>query len=90
MRFTWDPDKAKSNKKKHGVSFNEAVTTFADPLALVIEDTKHGDARYVIIGLSALERILFTVHADIDEETTCIISARCATSHERRRYEESN
>jgi uncharacterized DUF497 family protein len=73
---------------KRGVSFEEAVTTFADPLALVIEDTVHGKARFILIGLSALERILFTVHAEIDPETVRIISARRATSRERRRYEE--
>lgn len=88
MRFTWDRNKAKLNQKKHRVSFDEAVTTFSDPLAFMIADTKHGDKRFVIIGLSALERVLYTVHAEIDEETTRIISARRATSHERRRYEE--
>ncbi len=88
MRFTWDPVKARSNERKHGVSFEEAVTTFADPLALVIKDTVHEEARFILIGLSAPERILFTVHAENDAETVRIISARRATSRERRRYEE--
>jgi len=54
----------------------------------VVEDTAYGETRFVLIGLSLLERVLFTVHAEIGEDTIRIISARRAASQERRRYEE--
>jgi uncharacterized DUF497 family protein len=41
MKFQWDPDKAAVNLRKHGVSFDEAVTVFKDPLALIFDDEKH-------------------------------------------------
>jgi len=87
LQFTWDPKKAESNLKKHGVSFNEAVTVFADPLALVIEDPLYGE-RAILIGQSERQRLLFTVFVELAEDWVRIISARRATSHERRRYEE--
>lgn len=87
MQFTWDPKKAESNLKKHGVSFNEAVTVFADPLALVIEDPLYRE-RAILIGQSERQRLLFTVFVELAEDWVRIISARRATSHERRRYEE--
>jgi len=87
LQFTWDPKKAESNLKKHGVSFNEAVTVFADPLALVIEDPLYRE-RAILIGQSERQRLLFTVFVELAEDSVRIISARRATSHERRRYEE--
>ena len=92
MRFTWDPIKAELNRKKHGVTFDEAATAFADPLAIVVEDDMHGE-RSLLIGQSVAERTLLTVFVDInasddDPDEIRIISARLATKHERRRYEE--
>ena len=87
MRFTWDPRKATANIRKHGVSFEEAATVFADPLALAVDDVVDS-GRTVLIGLSDRLRVLLTVYSDIDDDTVRIISARRATSHERRRYEE--
>ena len=87
VRFAWDPEKAKTNKVKHGVSFAEAATVFADPLALLLEDDAHSD-RGILIGQSETARLLFTVFVEIHEDLTRIISARRATPHERRRYEE--
>ncbi len=87
MRFTWDPRKSASNERKHGVSFEEAVTVFADPLALAVEDTVDPE-RTVLIGMSERQRVLLTVYAERDDETIRLISARRATSHERRHYEE--
>jgi uncharacterized protein len=89
VRFTWDPKKAASNIGKHGVSFEEAVTVFADPLAMVVEDDLHPD-RAVLVGQSEKQRVLFTVFVELSEDAIRIISARRATSHERRRYEEGN
>lgn len=87
MRFTWDPRKAATNVRKHGVSFEEAATVFADPLALAIEDAID-PGRTLLVGMSERQLILVTVYTDIDEDTIRIISARRATSYERRRYEE--
>ncbi len=87
MRFTWDPRKAVANVRKHGVSFEEAASVFADPLALAVEDAVD-PGRTVLIGMSERLRVLLTVHTDIDEDTIRIISARRATTHERRHYEE--
>jgi uncharacterized DUF497 family protein len=87
VRFTWDPRKAATNVRKHGVSFEEAASVFADPLALAVEDAVD-PGRTLLIGLSNRERILLTVYTQIDEDTIRIISARCATPHERRHYEE--
>jgi uncharacterized DUF497 family protein len=87
VRFTWDSGKATSNLQKHGVSFPEAATVFADPLALVMGDLLHED-RAILVGLSRARRVLFTVFVEASEDTIRIVSARRATSHERRRYEE--
>jgi len=62
---------------------------FADPLALIVEDAVHGE-RELIIGESVLRRILVTVFVERDAEETRIISARRATSHERRKYEKGH
>lgn len=92
MRFTWDPRKAASNREKHGVTFDEACTVFVDPLALVTEDANHAE-RSLITGMSVASRILVTVFIEtvVDgdgDDTIRIVSARLATKHERRRYEE--
>jgi uncharacterized protein len=85
--FSWDERKAASNLKKHGVSFDEAATVFADPLALAIDDALE-PARTLLVGMSNRQRLLLVVHVELDDATIRIISARRATSHERRRYEE--
>ena len=87
MRFSWDPLKAESNVRKHGVTFEEATTVFADPLAMVIADAIHA-SRTLIIGESIRRRVLLTVFVERDEEEIRIISARRATNRERRNYEQ--
>ena len=84
--FTWDPRKAASNVRKHGVTFEEAATVFADPLAIVVADAHYTD-RWLIVGESIAAQILVTVFAEIRQDEVRIISARRATKHERRRYE---
>lgn len=80
-------DKAERNARKHGITFEEAATVFADPLALIIDDDSHPEnAR--IIGESLAARILLVVFIERDREIVRLISARRATRHERRRYEE--
>jgi len=87
-QFTWDARKAVANKQKHGVTFEEARTVFADPLVEVEPDWASGEPRAVALGMSAFARVLFVVHVELDGDTTRIISARKATRHERKRYEE--
>lgn len=87
MRCTWDGDKADRNARKHGVTFAEAATVFADPLAVIVEDEGHPEnAR--IIGESLAARILLVVFVERDRDALRLISARRATRHERKRYEE--
>jgi hypothetical protein len=87
VRFEWDPRKAALNRRKHHVAFEEAMTCFADPLALLLEDELH-EERLVLIGVSERDRLLFTVYAELADDGIRIISARRATKAERRRYEE--
>ena len=87
MQFSWDTKKATRNAAKHGIEFGEAVTAFADPVAIVVQDSAHHD-RLVLIGQSSKERLLLVVYAEFDEDVVRIISARRPTAHERRRYEE--
>jgi uncharacterized protein len=93
LRFDWDPRKASANRAKHGVSFDEALTVFADEAALLIADPDHSEVeeRFVLLGMSALLRVLVVVHCDREAEGTIrIISARKATRAERRQYVERN
>jgi len=86
--FEWGTEKAESNLQKHGVSFEEAATVFFDPLSLTIPDPLHSDEenRFVTTGLSNQQRQLVVVHSEGDDRIR-IISARLATSGERRKYE---
>ena len=89
MRFEWDAEKANRNLKKHGVSFEEAVTVFYDPLSATFDDPDHstGEYRYVTIGLSSRDRLLVIAHAERGKNLR-IISARPATAHERKKHEQ--
>ena len=83
--FEWDSDKAASNLRKHGVSFPEAATVFADPLAVYLDDGS-GIARMVVIGTSLRERLLVVVHVERGSRDR-LISARTASTVERQVYE---
>jgi uncharacterized DUF497 family protein len=89
LNFSWDPAKARSNARKHGVTFPEAATCFGDPISLTVPDPDHseGEARYVLIGLSFQSRLIVVAHTEADDAIH-IISARPATRAERRAYEE--
>lgn len=89
MRFEWDPVKAASNQRKHGVSFQEAAECFEDRLALVLDEPRYPD-RLILIGASRQHRMIFTVYAEKSVAVIRIISARKATQRERREYEEGN
>jgi uncharacterized DUF497 family protein len=91
LTFEYDPRKAASNLTKHGVSFDEAITSFFDTSALSMTDPAHsapGDERFVNIGTSTKNRLLFVVHNEADGLIR-IISARLATPAQRELYEES-
>lgn len=90
----WDKEKARTNLIKHKISFDEASKVFEDPLAVTIPDHDHGgrDERWITVGLGAVDRTLFVVHTWIefadDDIFVRIISARKATRHETRQYQE--
>jgi uncharacterized DUF497 family protein len=89
--YEWDSKKASDNIKKHNVSFEEAITLFTDPFALTFDDPDHSDheQRFMTIGTSSKERILFLSHVDRGEDHIRIISARPATAAEAHAYQES-
>jgi uncharacterized DUF497 family protein len=89
MRFEWDPRKARINKLKHGVTFEEAASCFDDEHGRFYEDREHHD-RFVLIALSSRQRLLFCVHAELAGDRIRIVSARLASKPERRRYEEED
>jgi uncharacterized DUF497 family protein len=85
----WDNRKAAANLRKHGVSFDEAVTALENPLAVTYRDPDHSEDefRFLTFGHSSNGRILVLAHAD-RAEAIRLISARLATRSERRAYEE--
>jgi uncharacterized DUF497 family protein len=86
LRFEWSARKASANLAKHGVSFDEAVTAFDDELGAYYPDTLHPD-RFILIGQSRANRLVYVVHAEVTADRIRIISARKATKHEKTRYE---
>ena len=88
-RFDWDPRKATSNVRRHGVSFEETLTVFANPLARIFddEDATVDETREIIVGHSVQERLLMICFAE-GQDAIRIISARKATKNERTDYEE--
>jgi uncharacterized DUF497 family protein len=88
--FEWDPTKARDNLRKHGVSFVEAMTVFADPLGRIASDPRHsvGEERYAILGRSERRRLLAVMFTERGERIR-LISARPATATERHTYEEA-
>jgi uncharacterized DUF497 family protein len=89
MRFTWDEAKADENLRKHGVSFEEGSTAFADENARLKHDPDHSqqEDRFILLGFSAKLRLLIVCHAYREnDELIRIISARKATANERKQY----
>ncbi len=91
MKFSWDPRKADSNLRKHGIAFDEAITVFSDPMALIFDDMVHSEEehREIIIGFSTLRRLILVCFVERMEDTIRIISARRATKVEIRDYEKN-
>jgi len=86
--FEWDDEKARKNIKKHGVSFEEAATIFNDPKIATISDPDHSETeeRFVSLGMSFIQRLLAVIHTERNERIR-LISARKATTTERKNYE---
>ena len=91
MIFEWDEAKDIANQRKHGLSFDDALGVFIDPLRLTRQDRiENGEARWQTIGMIGLHRIILVAHSfwdDNDNEIIRIISARPVTRRERRDYE---
>lgn len=91
MKFSWDPRKADSNLRKHGIAFDEAITVFSDPLAYIFDDLEHSEDehREIIIGFSTLSRLILVCFIERDEDIIRIINARRATKDEIKDYEKN-
>lgn len=89
LQFEWDETKAQSNVKKHGVTFEEAVSVFSDPLAAIFTDERHsgGELREIIVGHSTRGWLMLVCFTERGQAIR-VISARQATKHERRDYEQ--
>lgn len=90
IRFVWNAEKARANRRKHRVTFEQAATVFADSLARIHDDPAHseGEQREIIIGHSAKGRLLLVCFTERDGVIR-VISARQASRHEREDYEEA-
>ena len=89
LTFDYDPRKAATNLRKHGVSFNEAITALGDRLRITLADELHSEdeERWITLATSANGRVLVIVYTET-ESTVRLISARGATATERAQYEE--
>src|SRR5262245_15244079 len=94
IHFDWDPAKAASNVAKHGVTFEEAMSVFRDPLARSFPDPEPGagEERWITMGETSTGNLLVIVHTwadiDVDRSIVRIISARRPTRNEARQYRE--
>ena len=86
MRIEWDPNKAASNVRDHGIDFADAAVALEDENALTIEDTYHDEQRFKTLCLGSNLNVLLVVHAEQDRETIRIISARKADRNESKQY----
>jgi len=87
LDFEWDAEKAASNLRKHGVSFEDACEVFLDPFVRIVEAGTDEEARDAAVGMTADWSLLFVVHVVRRGDKLRIISARSATTSERRHYE---
>jgi len=90
LRFEWDEKKAASNQVKHGVSFVEAKSVFADSLGRLMADpdSSEDEERFILMGMSSKIRLLIVCHCERSANSIRIISARKAEKFERKQYEE--
>ena len=90
MKFSWDEVKNQKNQRKHGISFTQASYAFSDPYQLNIPDNdlSYGEERWVLLGKTNCNGLLVVVHIEVTENEIRIISARTATKHEHKVYEQ--
>jgi uncharacterized protein len=88
LRFAWDAQKSAANKRKHGITFEEARSVFSDEHGLLIDDPDHSDEeeRFILLGMSASARTLVVSHCYRHGDVIRIISARRANARERSEY----
>jgi uncharacterized DUF497 family protein len=88
LRFEWDPRKAAANRRKHGVSFDEAATCFEDPHGCYFRnESPTYEDRLILIACSQAQRLLCVVHAEVGRDAIRIVSARKASPAQRKLYE---
>lgn len=87
MRPEWDDDKAAANHRKHRIDFADAVTVLDDERAITMDDEFSAEERFITLGMDALGRLRVVVYTWRDADTVRLISARRATTQERRTYE---
>jgi uncharacterized DUF497 family protein len=90
IKFEWDEKKAQSNIRKHGISFEEAMSVFYDERAIEFFDDEHSEweERFLLLGLSRKMNLLLICHCYRESNGTIrIISARKATKNEAKHYE---
>ncbi len=88
ISFVWDREKSQKNIHKHGVSFDQAAEALFDPFLRVVDASPDDEVRDAVIGMDTDWTLFFVVHIAFEKETIRIISARKATQHERRLYED--
>ena len=87
VNYEWDFNKARANLGKHGVDFADAVLVLEDPLALTVKSDHLDEPRFATIGMDGFSRILVIIYTWASDDTIRLVSARKATSQERRQYE---
>jgi hypothetical protein len=88
VRLSWDAKKARENRKKHGVSFEEAATCFEDPSGVYLRnEAPPYEDRLILIGASRSSRVLFVIHAEVGRHAIRIVSGRKASAVQVRIYE---
>jgi uncharacterized DUF497 family protein len=88
LRFVWNAEKAQTNSVKHLVTFEEACEVFFDPLYISVDATEDDEVREAAVGVTTIRRLLVVVHLVVHGNSIRIISARKATTQERRQYED--
>lgn len=87
VRFEWDPEKARTNRIKHGIALADGIEVLFDPLGLTSAGDHEGEIRHVTMGCDAFGRLLVVIYV-LGREYVRVISARRATRRERAAYEE--
>ena len=90
MNVVWDPDKARANLRKHGIDFADAAIALEDENALTLATIENGEYRFKTLALSPTSNVLLIIHAEDNEDTISIISARKANTLQKNQYYEGS